>query len=129
MDPRIRIHTKKCHGSATLLCTFMSFSLVLATASGLSCSPSSTAYSLTRTSLYCRIRELWNKEPKIRKRKKGVSEKERMSTITKRQKGLFLKAVLWIRIRNDLALCIQIRIRIGNADLNSDPGARKLNQN
>jgi hypothetical protein len=49
----------------------MSFSLVLATVAGLSCSPSSAAYSLTRTSLYCRIRELWNKEPKIIKEKRG----------------------------------------------------------
>jgi hypothetical protein len=70
----------------------MSFSLVLATAAGLCCSPSSAAYSLTSTSLYCRIRELWNQEPKIRKRKLGVSETERMSTITKGQKGLFLNA-------------------------------------
>ncbi len=49
-----------------------------------------------------------------------------MSTITKRQKGLFLKAVLWTRTSIDLALCIRISTRIGNADLISDPGARKM---
>jgi hypothetical protein len=52
-----------------------------------------------------------------------------MSTTTKRQKVLFLKAVLWMHIRIDLAIFLRIRIRIGNADLDPDPGARKITNN
>ncbi len=104
-----------------LLCTFISFSLVLATAAGLSSSPASAAYSLTRTSLYCRIRELWNKEPKIKKIKMGKWNRTNVYDY-KGQKVPFSKkavvcgsvsALIWLSVYGSLfVLGMLIRIRI-----------------